>query len=1647
MRIDEFRNLKKRMIELYEEGSKLSESLNITEEINKRINKILEEYSITLKQLLNSDLSNIPFEEWEGLSLIGDDFDFSKTHANIDFSLFENIYYDSINLKGCNVKGLSYLGSYSEDSFDPEFITNHPEYFPSKDLPSEIREKFYEGKLQLSDLLDYSSLKKCVHSHSFGSFVTSSASLVSAIGLENTLKMLDEYPEFIKTITYQDNENKKTQNLLFRNIKQEDIKTYEDAKIAVYKEVINGLKNNYLLDYPPLEIMPEEMLKLYENVYIKTGELPKEIENDYYNGTLSLREIRIYQDILKKKDIDIGIRQSSSSIKVEEAFGSVWNYLEIIPVQFDFIISDYVSKLYGEDLKPIKTEEDIKELLTDSVKYELSRSFSNERLDDLYLYSKYVSLEEVIDDVELLKFIQKFGIEQIVEYNKKNDYILQDMSGSRIRESLLDVIIGYNHLDIDEPDLHTYIGKIINIMRTRENYKTLSVLINYGGELHKLFPNEVIDYNKLGELLVDSDSKETIIYDLTKGVNGNIELLASLINKHPYLVQAIKNIDLIIQGREDTYQRLKEILDNKRFIELCSKYGEVLPILFMYLTPEEYEKLLESIKIDNNYELHLNKKIYELLSKTSTINKLLLPPSFVEMYPELFLKSDAPPDLIKAFYQGKIPIDFKDIKQNPRWIPHLLHVDLKRCFLDKKVYYNAGGYEFASQPASIYDVIGKFLSQEEFLNIMVEYGQILRIADFDFDLEDDKELCYRRIRNGVYRALLERRITYDEKSVPKDFIERYPELFLSEEAAQKYPALYSFFYAKKLTPGMIQNNPEWIKYLLDKNLLTTCDNIIFKFVNDFLNQGLDNEKLLEVFSKYGNYLFLGVPNFDGLVDVNNVEEYIENEIVKSINLRSVGYNHDAKILFGKEHPELFLDDIAPEELKQVFYNFTANSPLTFELLKQHPEWMPFLKDKNVLLSLQKANLGAIGLEILFDTYGVDEAIRIGLKNPEHVTRILEMERADLLCHWYDKYHFVPNHMVMLYFPIDNSDKFVSSGKKWTQLMKIKRYSDTDESLSALLKASMCFGVFDSDMDGFNKTIQLFTDIPKTLNEVEMEKVVKHIEHKIGLAEFLIDGSEEQIKELNNQLNLLNSVYEKKENGTYSLKINQQKNKDSVTELRKIMEQANVSIILTPDKAHKLFGRFIMKYEPDFRDFILDNMDIILSSDEYIAYISSMQKKWAEIKALNSNRVLTLDLALAYVKSNNYENVEMGNDRLAEVSNNAGYSQRDFDTLQQIYNYGKLRTFNSIPRIQNTTEDYAYEILRLDDPLALAIGTLTDCCQEIGNDAETSMEHSMVDKHGVVFVIKDKENNIVAQSWMWRNKNVICFDNIEIPSRAFTRAEKSGISKVEFTDKVFDIYKQAANELMKKDGETYKRLLDEGKITKEQYESLKLGKVTVGMGYNDIADSLKRNATIDKSEISRPLPFEEPVELTHGLYTNDSTSQHVIAGDEFVPESNEETLTLYNDDYIIYDDTNIKQENVMMLQKLEYSMDDYNYSGSLLSTNSKNIMDDIAYNYDLNPTNTKIIMNANFAIIYDATSDQIVIGDVLYNKTVNLSGRETDISNVIALQIRMAIEQISAGGKNIDISRLDKEKLEMCSKAMNLTQEEIDKERGISHGSR
>lgn len=990
-----------------------------------------------------------------------------------------------------------------------------------------------------------------------------------------------------------------------------------------------------------------------------------------------------------------------------------------------------------------------------------------------------------------------------------------------------------------------------------------------------------------------------------------------------------------------------------------------------------------------------------------------------------------------------------------------------------------------------------------------------------------------------------------------EFRESHPEIFvnldnltsISQEERQR---LTKAFYTRTLSFDDIKKYPELANALKDKNLSIAFgdkdgnhhEGRIFldtgygrtsekKYSDLELLQVFGNEKFLELCSKYGRYMDgiathlskditirngkyvdLGMQHLDGL-SFEEVSKLIEDIIARESILGNLAYQpEDAPTFLRESHPELFLSDDAPDELKQYFYNRSNNYPLTFEILQRNKDWMPFLKDKAITTSLLRNSYLKQDMIKFFEVFGEEKAIKLGINRAETVKEMMKAHQVELMKSWYDKTggKFIPDFVVMQNFRLEEADKFLASGSNWSNLMRIQSFARTPESRDAMLKLAYSFGAFDQDQRGFKKLQDLLTGLPKKI-DAEQGYIFEQIDKQINQysrrrvffgvksrsymdAEGNVHTTREsfptsKIEEAYQQmidyvknngfiglfdnttlLNLLESLkkenvgidfskdifsqlYRKNDDGSYTLTINAQSCPKSSQAIRGILEKFRELPILTPDKAHHYLGGFKLEYDSDFREFFLSNFDIIIGDSKYLSQISAIQRRFEEIKTIYSNVNLTLDLAMSYINNNKYENVNTGNERVTQVAGLQNYSQQDFEILQQIYNYGKQRTFSSIPRISSDKSvnlpsgTYHYEILRLDDPRAMSIGFESDCCQRLGEPAEVCMEHSMVDKNGRVFIITNNAGEIVAQSWVWRNKDVLCFDNIEVPDQKMwdngipRGLEDSGIRN-QFTDDILAIYKMAAHELIEVDEKVYKELLDSSKITQEQYEGLRLGKITAGLGYSNIKGSLK-TLPIDKGTISRPLPFEEPVALSRGLYTSDSTTQYILEERDDRKEFDGDTLPVHSDTFVEYSDSNFTEKSLLSLEKLEIvtKEDPRNLDTSVSDyADSEHLVTEIARNYGLNPETARIIMNPNFAIIYDVNGDRLRVGDLLFNTKVDNEQQQMDIESQVVMQMRLALEQI-ASDKEIDVSALDEKQKEMYAKITGLT-DEMDIERGVGH---
>lgn len=1171
---------------------------------------------------------------------------------------------------------------------------------------------------------------------------------------------------------------------------------------------------------------------------------------------------------------------------------------------------------------------------------------------------------------EQQKVLNLLKIENIEKFEKETNFFSHIKNNE---EALIQYVIdNYSYLD-SSLSYNDFCNLIITFINDTQNLSIDLINEKFRRQHKELFidnnaPNELKEafyHNKITSTLIHNH-KEYIPYLIDK----------DLINK---MNMDIKINIPIIKGNEITYVSLNFISEyinlygNKAFLELCSKYGNMLSNLEIITKENE---ILEQKIIEKLIRESISKKIikgyfsYQYLENVS---------EFVEEYPTLF-------------------INLKEIKT----IPKKEQERLNTAFYKRQLTF---------EDIRKYPELAKHLKNK---NLFIAFGLQKRNDQIKFARQ-------RRTRDYVTQ-------------VPKE----YSDLELLEVYGNEFFLKQCLKYGRYL---------EGISFELHKNL--SIEN----------NKYVENNKIIT--SK----------------DMDNI---IEKIIEKQILLGNIPYTEeDIPVIFKNKHPELFLDKDAPEELKKYFYNYKNNYQMSFKLLNRKKEWIKYIENKSIKTSILRSNIFKDEIIKYFSTFK-DKAIKLGIEKAETVTEMIEMRKVELMKKWYDKtgQKFLPDVVIMKSFPIEDADKFLVSASNWSKITRNKRFYKLLETREAILKLAYSFGIFDFDKRGIHELDVLINHLPKTI-ESEYDYIIKRLDHNINFfshkdqfikqsknkeeamaktIEYLknpdfLDKNEaagilillktiqEEKLNIDFSKDIISQIYKQKKDGKRVLAISQQEYPKITKLIREILEQYIELPILTPFKAHQLFGGFILKYDPEFREFLLKNINEIYKHPEYAGYISNIQRQFSSIKAANSNRSLTLELAVSYVQKNKYTQVDTGNERLAEISAIAGYSQEDFNVLQQIYNYGKQRVFSTIPNIKKQHKEYSYEILKLDDPLALAVGTLTDCCQALGDAAELCMEHSMVDKNGRVFVIKDKENNIIAQSWVWRNKETLCFDNIEIPNKALKRASKN---EEDLNYEIFNLYKEAARELIEYDNKIYKKLLDKRQITLQQYNGLKLSKVTVGLGYNDIAKVIKENTELEKDKISRPISFEAPVKLESSLYITDSKTQYILAKTKEEHEKyNGREIAVYNDEYAIYTDSNFNEINLLTLEKLEAITKEKttNLNTSYINKEKK-IISQLAQIYNLDSNETRIIMNPNFAIIYQKSQTKIKIADLLFNIKINTDQQQKDIENKVAMQIKLAINQI-ADNKKIDISNLNQNQQNMYKKALNIDKL-IEEERGIKY---
>lgn len=655
---------------------------------------------------------------------------------------------------------------------------------------------------------------------------------------------------------------------------------------------------------------------------------------DYYTGKVWIEDIRNNSKFFKNKNIDFGTRNTYSKTqrkRIIDIFGSMQNFIEQVPKELDNMVTNYI-------FFDLNSSQKISEIIADSIRnyfkkypYQVTTN-----LDALYTFSKYISIEEIVQDESLCDFVKKCGLKNIVEFNRNNDMILdtkldygQCTLFFKIGEYVSTIEEDINITN--EQQLLDVFKQIIHQMRNSNKNTIKRFMKENSKKLSKIFPTEFLDYDMLDVLLKDKEEKEKeqIIDNLELGFNGNLEILVEILDKNPFLLTVLKNKNLAFNDyRYEIFSNFYERVGLEKLLELVKyrKFIETSDDIY------EFEKLLSQ---KNEYKL--NQFIYEIISNkaksASVIESSLLSPedlkklpeSFKNQYPELYIDESAPEDLKDFLNRPKWNRTIDSIKDG--WIPFLAKLDLSKYFSFPYAYvYNLD--DSSAEQMELFDALKTKFSKEEILDLMSKYLYYMKKSHINIYASNTKEEQYDQIINSIYDNIKKFKMKY--VNLPREFKEKYPNIFLAENAPKE---LQEAFYNRTITAEFILSNPSYKKYLknIDFDILfsympiSSSEEITFC---NALQQTFDANEALDIMLMYDKYI-------EQVYEVNKLRNFLYNSeftqdeflneldkvILQNIIDGKMKYDENMSSHFKNNYPTLFLlgADVS-QEIKDKFYN-------------------------------------------------------------------------------------------------------------------------------------------------------------------------------------------------------------------------------------------------------------------------------------------------------------------------------------------------------------------------------------------------------------------------------------------------------------------------------------------------------------------------------------------------------------------------------------------------------------------------------------------------------------------------------------------------------------------------------------------------------
>ena len=517
----------------------------------------------------------------------------------------------------------------------------------------------------------------------------------------------------------------------------------------------------------------------------------------------------------------------------------------------------------------------------------------------------------------------------------------------------------------------------------------------------------------------------------------------------------IDNIIALDKETEGMFSR--KLWDNDRYMTVIVIAENNVPSL-----PKDTEITYENFRKRICDSLNYARKKNGIFAQKMYPDYGFIKGKFREEFSQIFIDSEISPSLRKKFYFGTITAE--DIRLNSELAKVLQEKDLQYVFSEDNLRY----------------VVDKF-NNDQIIELCTKYGICLDKVALQLKEDFTQENIEERLQRTIYQAIIQGKTQYFEQ-LPTSFKEKHPDLFLPENVSK---TIKEKFYNGCLEFEDIRKNPELVDMLLDKNLEVG-------FINEFSHQKtremLDNWQVLDIAQRYGRYfqdIGWGFLTEDYEETLKNLEKMIAENVLN----RTTSYNyHDAPEFLKQEHPELFLPENAPQDMQYQFYK----GALTFEMIKAYPEHKEMLAEKNLKRAFPRS------YRQLFARFDNNTIIKLGTQNTDTIKIMVMNHEEEILKTWYQATggRFIPHHTVMLHFPANEIDSFLSNGKKWSKLMSLDGYNYNDAHKKDILKAAYTMGVFQGNDDSFNRVMELFSGVPNRLSREEYEYIVRNTRSSI-----------------------------------------------------------------------------------------------------------------------------------------------------------------------------------------------------------------------------------------------------------------------------------------------------------------------------------------------------------------------------------------------------------------------------------------------------------------------------------------------------------------------------------------------------------------------